>query len=404
MFVPWLLAWRYITGAHHSTIRTMLYVCFFGIFVATTALALVMFIMEGFEQATHTALKGMHADIIIQARKNHHIHFPALQKVIHDEFPEITGCSPSDMHQGLVQSFQKKPLVVLIKGIDPQLEHSASSLASLTVQQQHALSQQLTGNKVILGCKLARQLRVTDGDSLDIMVPDDQAPEGATISLKKYTALVGDTFKTGIEEFDTTLLICSLSFLATLIPDSGCSLVSCHHTSNDEAKLIAQLKKRFNLAVYTWKDMYPSLVAALALEKYAMALILILMLFIASMSIVSLLYMIITSKQGDIALLQTIGLHPRHCRLIFIIVGMVVSIGAAFIGLLTALGIGIVANKYKLFKLPDAYYISYVPVIIHAKTVLVVLIIILALSLGATLLPLIRTQKISLSQLLRNVF
>ncbi|MGE0206917.1 MAG: hypothetical protein AB7R69_03660, partial [Candidatus Babeliales bacterium] len=79
-------------------------------------------------------------------------------------------------------------------------------------------------------------------------------------------------------------------------------------------------------------------------------------------------------------------------------------IGAAFIGLLTALGIGIVANKYKLFKLPDAYYISYVPVIIHAKTVLVVLIIILALSLGATLLPLIRTQKISLSQLLRNVF
>ena len=98
MHLSFFLAWRYVLGSYTTAIKTMFYICFFTIAIASCALALVTFIMHGFEQSTYAALKGMHADIIMQAH-NQHINFCSVKKVIAHEFPEITGCSPSDMQQ-----------------------------------------------------------------------------------------------------------------------------------------------------------------------------------------------------------------------------------------------------------------------------------------------------------------
>ena len=72
--------------------------------------------------------------------------------------------------------------------------------------------------------------------------------------------------------------------------------------------VIQKLRHRLGLDVYSWKDLYPSLVASLKLEKYVSFFILALILLVASMNIISLLFMQITQKRPTIALLQAMGM------------------------------------------------------------------------------------------------
>ena len=74
-----------------------------------------------------------------------------------------------------------------------------------------------------------------------------------------------------------------------------------------EKQVVESLKKRLDLEVMSWKDLYSSLVSALILEKYAILFILALVALVASLNIISLLFMYVTQKRTDIAILSNNG-------------------------------------------------------------------------------------------------
>lgn len=120
------------------------------------------------------------------------------------------------------------------------------------------------------------------------------------------------------------------------------------------------VKNRYQQHDYLYKTMQG--------EKYAVYLILILILVIASFNIVGSLTMLIIDKKEDISILQSMGADKVLIRNIFLFEGWAVSLVGAVIG--TILGIGVCQAQitYGLVKLQgggsfiiDAYPIKIIP-------------------------------------------
>lgn len=407
--VPLFLAWRYLRGPKkEGAISVMIKICFLGILIGSCALTLVLGVMNGFEKITHQKLQGIHAQIIMRAH-GEPLALGEIERVFEKEFPEIRAWSPSDTRQAIIQHPGSDDIsnVVVIKGIDPEREKHTSSLErSITYAKPGApktLPSIIEKNHIMIGDKLAEYLDLYAGDAAYLLVTQDTQSRSKKINLERIDAQIGGTFKTGIDEFDSGVIFCSLSFLEELFPDTQATQLNIAlHDYADENQVIERLRNRFKMEVYSWKELYPALVSSLKLEKFAMGLILALIILVASMNIVSVLFMQITQKRADIAILQAIGMSHTAIERIFIWIGMTISLIASSMGILLASILGFLIERYPIIEIPDAYYVgTHLPVALNLSIYGSVFGLIILMSLCATLFSARSTRRINISHVLR---
>ncbi|MFI5332859.1 MAG: FtsX-like permease family protein [Candidatus Babeliales bacterium] len=399
------LAWRYMKSSHtEKTIALMTKLCFCGIVISTFSLTLVLFVMRGFEKETHAKLQGVHAHIIMRGY-GQPLNYPHIAEILSAEFREIQAFSPTSMRQVLVQTEEDEPQVVIIKGIDPAAEATVSSLRSKIIGQQRTpitLADAVHDDHLIIGSQLAKTLDVMPGDSITLLFAESEKARSRKIIFDEQEAIVSGIFTTGIDEFDAGIIICSLPFLNQLFPDAGIDQINLTLASSaHEHTVVERLKKRFDLEVYSWKDLYPALVSALKLEKYAMLIIFALIALVASMSIISLLFMQITQKRGDIAILKAMGTSNSTIASIFLIMGMSIAFVSCMCGIVLALGAGWFLQQYPLITLPDVYYVSHIPVTIEWHLIAMVIGIVMLLSFIATWIPAQKARSLIVAHVLR---
>jgi lipoprotein-releasing system permease protein len=409
-FLSILLAWRYLLGTKtEKTISTMAIICFAGIVIGSCSLLLVLSIMRGFEQVTHEKMQGIHSQLIMRSFGKT---FDAdlVGHVLTKEFPEVAAYSPCMVKQIIVhsESDDENTAVIVLKGIEPSTEHLVSTFHTkithhLPITDTDSLLKSLTHeNGIIIGQTLAENLDLKIGDTITLLFATDNQSSNKKLYLESSTAIISGIFKTGIDDFDASMAISSLSFLQTLYPDAGVDQINMQLIQGaDEDAVIAHLKSRFGLPIYSWKDLYTPLVSALKLEKYAMFFILALITLVASMNIISLLFMQITQKRSDIAILQAMGIEPRILTRAFIMLGMFISCIGSLCGLTLATIICILLQRYPFITLPDAYFVTYLPVVLEWQMFALIFILVMALSLLASWLPARATRSINISQVLR---
>lgn len=402
--LPFFLAWRYLIGSKSErSISAMIVVCLLGIFIGSFALAVVASVMNGFEKATHATMQGIHSQIIMHA-EGQLINTNKIINVLKEEFPSIKACSPSGSEQALIQHQETEDVqgIVIIKGIDPDHEPFISNLHNKVTDKTKELSSLLSGKNVLIGEKLAEQIEAKKGDPVTLLISSDNESRGRKIKLITKRVLISETFKTGIDEFDSGFIFCSLALLKKIFPGSGATQLGIKlHEKADENATIAALKKRLKLNVYSWKDLYPALVSALKLEKYVMFLILALITLVASMNIISLMFMQITRKRSDIAILKSMGMTNKSIARTFLWMGIIVSFISSIVGLTCAFGVGWVLENYPFITLPDAYYVSHLPSKMTPSIFLTVFIVVMLISFISTWLAVRRTKSINISQVLR---
>ncbi len=134
-----------------------------------------------------------------------------------------------------------------------------------------------------------------------------------------------------------------------------------------------------------------------------MFLILLLIILVASSNIISLLFMQITQKRKDIALLLTFGLTPAKVKNIFLALSMTISTIAALSGLFFAYFVGLFLQNYRWIKLPDnIYYTTHLPILIDMDLFLFIFFVVLAISFFASLIPLSKINRTNIATILRN--
>lgn len=406
--VSWLITMRYILGSRSDrNISIMLFICFAGIFIGAFSLALIISVMNGFESATYEKLQGIHAQILMRA-DSQKLDVEKIGKVLTEEFPEVAAYSPSTTKQVIIQPPHSEDIsnVIALKAIDPIREQTTSSIGKkITASLDHAnqLNTSVTDKGLILiGNKLAEALNLRPGDSVRLLYIQDESVKGKKVTLAEHDAVIGGIFNTGIEEFDSALGLATFPFIKKMFPETGATQINLLlKPKSDEAAIIEKLQYRFGLELFSWKDLYPALVSALKLEKYAMFLILSLITLVASMNIISLLFMYIIKKRPDIAIYKAMGMNEKTLFTIFILIGMTIACVASLLGLVAAFGAALLLQNYPFITLPDTYYVTHLPAEVHATSFILIFILVMLMSFVATAIPVYRIRKINISEILR---
>ena len=405
--LPFFIAWRYFKGKKkEKNISTMVVICFFGIVIGAFALALIASVMNGFEKVTHEKMQSIHPEIIMHSDQQE-LNYKKIAQVLKKEFPEIQSFSPNTIKQIIVQSDTSDAYnIVILKGVDPKHEHTVCSIGKKIIRSINPLEktilETIKNNKIVIGQKLANNLDVIPGDKINLFFSKSDKITRKRIRLKENSVIIGGIFKTGIQEFDEALIICSLDLLEAMFGSREITQISIQTKPGQNINnIVKKLRNRFSIQVYSWQELYPALVQALRLEKYVMFFILALIILVASMNIISLLFMQITQKRSDIAILKAMGLSDTKISRIFLYLGMTIS----FFGSILGLGLAIIASwaleKYPFIKLPDAYYVTHLPSKMEFSIIITVFLVVIVLSFLSTWIPTRRTRKINISEVLR---
>lgn len=400
------IAHRYLfTKSKDASINFMIRLCFIGILIASCSLTLVVSIMNGFEQATYQKIQSIYPDVIIDGH-GQQFDMENLSPILEQSQYKIQHFAAQQMSQALIYNpeISQTPTMVFLRGIDPEKESFINKLDSkVTCPQHHSLLQLTADNQILIGYKMAQDLNLYVADTARILYSNDE-PSGLHVTFQQITVRIGGIFKTGVEEFDNNVIFCNTLFFDQLFPDLGIGQVHIKlqpHSNSDE--IIATLKKRLQTDVYSWKDLYPTLISALKLEKWAMFFILMLIVFVASMNIISLICMFVTHKKRDIATLICLGMQTSSIRYIFITISFIISSCATIAGLLIAYILGKVVQHYPCIQLPDNIYDTpYLPIKLELTIFFAIFLITIMLGFFASVLATRNIHGLHIIDTLKN--
>ncbi len=403
-FIACTLAWRYVTSQATSTITTMIRVCYASIFIGTVSITLIACIMRGFEYETHKKLQSIYPSIIISAPEGATLaHEPiqtALQKTLKSY--KVTT-SPYLMTEALIHpaTTDDPTYVVTLKGVDPLQENSVTNINKMIAPSDalHKLDKQ----EIILGKGLGEKLSVSVGDTLVLVCNQTDQTGFKDANLRSIPVTIAGIITTGITDYDDYLLLASLDLCYALWGNDCVTHVGIGlNNQSDEKKVLESITQTIpGVEAYSWKKLYPALVSALLLEKYVMFFILLLIMLIASMNMISLLFMYITYKRTDIALLSMLGMETRHIISLFLLVSLIITAIASTTGLIVAYGLGLIIQTYPFISLPDVYYLSQLPIKLEFILFFKIFLSVLGLSVASSLLPLKTLKKLNVTETLR---
>ncbi len=406
MSLSLLLALRFLRSSGlDNNIATMIKICFTSILLGTAALTLVAAIMNGFEKETHKKLQGVHADITINSHDKA-LNYEKLKKVLSSEYSDtIAAFGPTSFAQVIIQNKtleNNEMQICLLKAIDPKAEPQVSSIKEMICDTAVNPWSALNRDTLFIGQSLADRLQIKTGSRVTILYHQEEVMSNK-ITLEEKEVTIVALFKTGIHDFDEHVLIGSFDLLKQLYPIKITQVTIKLKDTKDEKTVISSLKNRLALNVYSWKDLYPPLVSALTLERYAMFFILALVTLVASLNIISLLFMYATQKQHDIALLKTMGMTDAALISIFVFVSGAITLTATFCGILIAALATWLLNTFPFIELPDVYYVSHLPATLDFRIIVSVFLLALVVCLFAALIPAQKIKSMHVASVLKGL-
>jgi lipoprotein-releasing system permease protein len=393
------IAFRYLKSKKkHKGISVNTLISAGGVAVGVMALLVVLSVMSGFHEDLQRKILGVNAHMVVLDYKGA---MPDYQDVVNkikgDD--EIVSYAPFVMGQVMI-SYGKRAHGVFLRGIDPDLEGKATDVARFMKEGRFAdlkSKDEIPG--IIIGKELASSIGVFKGDLITVLSPVGKiGPLGMLPKIKQFR-IVG-IFEVGMFEYDSNLVLTDLRAAQDFFDMKGdvtgiqLKLKDIYKAPVVRERL--QEKLSFPLYVKDWMQMNKNLFSALKLEKFAMFVILILIILVASFNIVSMLIMNVIEKKKEIAILKTMGATDKGIMTIFMLQGLAIGILGTVIGVTGGYLLCYILNTYEIIKLPaDVYYLSHLPVKTKFSDFLAVSLSAIIISFLATVYPALQAAKLN---------
>lgn len=368
-----------------------------GVAVGVMALLVVLSVMSGFHEDLQKKILGVNAHMIILDYKGTMPEYKdVIQKLEGEE--NIISYAPFVVGQAMV-SYGKKAHGVFLRGIIPEKEIKTTEILKYMKEgklENLASRDGIPG--IILGKELARSVGAFKGDIINILSPVGEiGPLGMLPKVKKFR-VVG-IFEVGMFEYDLNLVLTDIAsaqeFFGINRDITGIELRLDDIYKAPVVRERIQKKLEFPLYARDWMQMNRNLFSALKLEKFAMFIILILIILVASFNIVSTLIMNVIEKKREIAILKAMGATNNGIMTIFILQGLLIGISGTIIGVVGGYLLSYVLNTYQIIKLPaDVYYLSHLPVKMKFFDFIVVSLSAIIISFLATIYPAWQAAKL----------
>ncbi|HET6515192.1 MAG TPA: lipoprotein-releasing ABC transporter permease subunit [Thermodesulfovibrionales bacterium] len=369
-----------------------------GVAVGVMALIVVLAVMSGFHEDLQKKILGVNAHVVVLDYRGTLDHYERVMEKIGRE-RDVVSAAPFVLGQVMISSGNKGQ-GVYIRGVDPSLETMTTDIAShLKEGNLSELDGEGALPGIILGRELAMRLSVFRNDVISILSPTGEiGPLGMLPKVKKFR-VVG-IFEVGMFEYDSNLVIVSLKsaqeFFGMKDSVTGIEVKIKDIYKAAEVREALRTLLGFPYQTRDWMQMNKNLFSALKLEKFAMFIILVLIILVASFNIVSTLIMNVIEKQREIAILKAMGATNRAIMSVFMIQGFLIGLVGTVIGLAGGYALSYILNTYQIIKLPpDIYYLSHLPVKMKLSDFLSVSLSAIIISFLSTIYPAWQAAKLN---------
>ena len=409
--VALMVGLRY-TGARKSNhfISFIALVSMLGIALGTIVLITVMSVMNGFQSELQERILGMVPHVVVGERGDGVSDWKTLEKQI-IQHPDVTATAPFIDVQAMFKAGGNTRFG-LVQGILPEKESTVSIIDDYFLAGNlDALKPKEYG--IILGITLARNLGVSMGDKINLLIAEGAtvSPAGIAPRTKRFT-VVG-LFEVRSEADSMMALIHMRD--AAILTRKGDRVSALRVTTNDVLnaqwtayELRGQLSNDY--FVSDWNYTHGTLFKAIKMEKTMMGVLLTFIVAVAAFNIISTLVMVVTDKQADIAILRTLGASPATIMKIFMVQGSLNGVIGTVIGVLGGVAlavnlpevVGFIESVFGVSVVPgDVYFIGFLPSELHWQDVATIAVVALSLTILATLYPAWKASRTRPAEALR---
>ena len=415
MNTPFFISWRYQRGKQKNPLVALIAkFSAIGIALGVAVLIVGLSAMNGFERELNQRILAVvpHAEILSAPNATDPTihHWQNLEKRLQQN-PQIKGISPFVSFTALVENGSQLK-VVQVKGVEQQAEDKVSSIGNF-VQEQGWNKFEKEGG-LVLGSGIAKELDVKVGDWITLLISQQNGDEQFTQPTREPVQVTAILRLDGQLDYSYALLpLAQAQTFLTYQPDqiTGVELKLDDPFSVRNLDLSMLNDYPQMLYMQNWISKFGYMYRDIQLIRTVMYIAMVLVIGVACFNIVSTLIMAVKDKQGDIAIMRTLGANNAFIKRIFIWYGLQAGMKGCLIGIVLGIilalnlttfiqGIEWVIGKKLLSG--DVYFVDFLPSELHWLDVLMVLVAALALSLMASLYPASRAAKLQPAQVLSS--
>ena len=367
-----------------------------GIALGIAAIIVVMSIMNGFHSEMRNKILSMVSHVVVTENNYTLKNWDKLKYEI-DKNLLVSGSAPYVEGQAMI-SFKDNVHGIQLKGIVPQYEKLVTSLSENIVEGDlNDIGLKLY--QISIGIDLAKKMNLSIGDKITLVIPRvNSTLIGVVPRIKRFE--VSSIFNFGMQQYDKNLVFISMDE-AQLLYDMGDDITGLRLKLFDlfkSPRMSKFIKKNIDskYVVIDWTMMNKNFFKALQMEKTMLMLLMFLIVLVATFNIISSLFMVVSEKKSDIAILKTIGMNSKSIMLIFILQGTFLGTLGIIFGLMLGLLITLNLDYIVMFIEyiighnlldSDIYMISSVPAQVDVLDLVYVSAISFIFSIVATIYP-----------------
>ncbi|MCB9228091.1 MAG: FtsX-like permease family protein [Deltaproteobacteria bacterium] len=402
------IACRYLLASQSSRFFSWISaLCVTGIAIGVAAMIVVLSVINGFQDELRNRFLSANAHIMIY-RFPEGLKSPDIwRRGISENFGTyITGSAPF-VH---FETMGRKDYLIhsmLVRGISPDLRESVQKLDNMISppsamdQLQTEINDVAEGKplpevpSIILGKGLASVMQAQPGDDVQLISPGS-GPDDLMGELRRFH-LVG-LYDSGLQHYDDKLALLSIPAAQQLFNLKNIVTgIEIGLKNPDKSPEIASLiSEQFpEVTVKQWQAFNKNVFEAMQNERKVIGLIVALVAFVASFNILTTLFVSVTQKQRDIALLKALGANNRQILMIFVKQSLFIGMAGGFAGLILAFVFARILEQTPFIKLPDIYLLSTLPVSYDWRVYTGVSIAGLVIAILAGLYPALRATRVT---------
>jgi len=375
-----------------------------GVLLGVMVLTMTLAIMTGFEEDLRARILGLHPHLRVTNR---------LGTGVIDKPDDIVAMLRKDervqdaaavVQSQMLASAGDTLMGVFARGIDSKSGSSTAGIeayvkeGSIDDVGKRITSEGVELPTVMIGRELADKLYVEKGDIVRFMSPRFSAsPMGAMPRSRRF--VVAAIFDSGMVEYDSALVFMGIEDARALfgVGPIATGIEARLHDPYDAPDVAAALNERIGMPYWVepWTEAHANVFAALALEKTAYFLVLLLIILVAAFTIVSTLYMVVMEKRRDIAVLKTMGAPDASIARIFVMKGLLIGgVGTTLGALFGWLGC-VALSHYEFIKLPEGvFYVNTLPIRLDPANFAMVTGASMVICFGACLFPAWKASRV----------
>jgi lipoprotein-releasing system permease protein len=402
-----LLAMRYLKGRSRYFLSFSNLVAFLGIVVGLFAMLVVSAVMNGLGDHMAASIISTKSEVRVlnydfRSFDNYHVVIDSLMS----RYTDIVAAGPVN-HSELLLRRGNFSIYTDNFGVDFE-KHSIISQVFSQIRLGMPTAESFRDRGIILGLDMAYHINATIGDTIDVVSPLIMIPTPLGLIPRVEKFVVIGVFHTGLPEFDKLFSYIDIDNSMSLKRRPGVDYIELK-TNIKNFKFNRLTKKIENdfphLRAEHWEIFDKSLYQAIKIEKYAMFVVMSIIIVLASFNITGNFIRTVAEKKEEIAILKTIGFELRSIYGFFMLMGFLLGVAGIFIANFLALVLLICQDKFGFVEVPiPGFLFSAVPVDISITRFLLFSLMTIVICMLGTLYPAYKTMKINIIEVLHEEY